>query len=463
MAGLQTHTQQAEGHAVVLGASIAGLVAARVLADHFDRVTVIERDHLPDAPVSRTGTPQARHVHVLLNSERTILHRLFPGLEEDLGRAGAPVVDGVNDLAWLTPAGWAIRYPSRYVGHAATRPLLEWAVRRRLERHPRVTIVEGQAANGLLASDDRRGVLGVRLRPRERGDGAETTEQIEAELTVDASGRGSHARQWLRDLGYQEPPRTEINAFLGYASRLYRLPADPARTWQELYIQAKLPEDLRSGVLFRVENEAWICTLGGYARDYPPTDEEGFLAFARDLRSPELYAAIADAEPLTSPVANRSSANVWHHHEALARWPEGFVVLGDAVCAFNPVYGQGMSVAAKEAMALDACLRARRQRHASSAPAGLARRIQREIARTIRPVWAIATGVDVVVPGVEGGRVGRAAAFLHRYLDRVTRLATRDVFARQLLLEVQNLDRPATTLFHPRLVARVVRGRSGRA
>jgi 2-polyprenyl-6-methoxyphenol hydroxylase-like FAD-dependent oxidoreductase len=448
-------------HAVVLGASIAGMAAARVLADHFERVTIIERDRLPAEPVSRTGIPQGRHIHVLLSSGRTILNRLFPGLEEDLARAGAPRQDGANDLAWLTPAGWAVRFPSQYVGHVATRPLLEWAVRQRLTAHPRIGIRDEQVAVGLLASDDRRRVLGVRLRPRERDDKA-ATEPLAADLTVDATGRGSRAARWLPDLGRAEPPRTEINAFLGYSSRLYRLAAVPARPWQGLYIQPNLPTDLRSGVLMRIENEAWICTLGGYTRDYPPTDEEGFLAFARSLRAPDLADAIADAEPLTSPIANRSSANVWHRYEQLARWPDGFIVLGDAVCAFNPVYGQGMSVAAKEAVLLDACLRAQRGR-ASGDVTGLTQGFQRQLASTIRPVWSIATSADLQVPGVEGGEVGRADRFLTWYVDRVIALATRDIAARRMLLAVQNLDRSPALLFHPRLVARLARARHGRS
>lgn len=448
-------------HAVVLGASIAGLAASRVLADHYARVTLVERDRLPTEPVARAGIPQGRHIHVLLSSGRTILNRLFPGLEEALGGAGAPLLDGADDLAWLTPAGWAVRFPSRYVGHVATRPLLEWAVRQRLAAHPGIAIREGQVAVGLLATEDRRRVRGVRLRPRERGDEA-PPESLVADLVVDATGRGSRTARWLRDLGYAEPPRAEIDAFLGYASRLYRLTAVPDRPWQGLYIQPNLPADLRIGVLMRVEREAWMCTLGGYARDYPPTDEAGFLAFARGLRAPDLAGAIEDAEPLTPPVANRSSTNVWHRYDQLARWPEGLLALGDAACAFNPVYGQGMSVAAKGAMVLDACLREQRGR-AHGDGTGLAREFQRKLAGTIRPVWSIATSTDLRVPGVEGARANRAERFLTWYVDRVVALSTSDITARRLLLAVQNLDRSPALLLHPRLLARLARARRGRA
>ena len=451
------------GHAVVLGAGMAGLMAARVLADHVERVTIVDQDVLPTEAEARNGTPQCRHVHLLLNSGRSILNRLFPDLPAALSAAGCPTVDAAHDLAWLTPAGWGIRYPSRYVAPSASRPLLEWAVRGQLARNPRVSILSEQRAVSLVAGGDGSRVLGVRIGTR-RGD-AETAaaEPLRADLVVDATGRGSRATQWLRDLGYPEPPRTEINAFLGYTSRYYRLPDSPARDWQGLYIQAGPPTDLRGGVLYRLENDRWICTLGGYGKDYPPTDEDGFLAFADSLRSPLLAETIRASEPLGPAVANRTSANIWRHYERLPRWPDGFVVLGDAACAFNPVYGQGMSVAAKEAMVLDRCLREQKRRRPAGDLDGLARRFQQRLATTIQPVWTIATAEDLRVPGAEGGQPGRSAQFLYRYMGRVLQLTTEDVFARQILLDVLNLDRPTALLFHPRLVAKVILGPTGRA
>jgi len=195
--------------------------------------------------------------------------------------------------------------------------------------------------------------------------------------------------------------------------------------------------------------------MGGTGKDYPPTDEAGFLAFARSPRSPLIYDAIEDTETLTDISTTRSTTNLWHHYEKLPRWPDGFIVVGDAACAFNPVYGQGMTVAAKEAMLLDACLR--RQRPAGDLT-GLAWRFQKELPRTTRPVWMLATGSDLRVPGAEGGQPGRPRRFVNWYVDRVIALATEDILARELFTEVLNLNRPATALFDPRLVVRVLRG-----
>lgn len=444
-----------QSRAIVLGAGIAGLVATRVLADHFEKVTIVDQEQLPTEAAPRNGVPQSRHVHLLLNSGRTIMNRFFPGFDDELGRAGAPLVDGIKDLAWLTSAGWSLRYPSRYRAYSASRPLIEHTIRQRLRVNPRVSWVEGQSALGLVASADGNRVSGVRVRTRH---GEATEETLGADLVVDATGRGSRATQWLRDLGYPEPERTEIDAHVGYSTRLYRQPTDLDLGWRGVYIQGKLPTILRGGVLLSLESETWIVTLAGFGRDYPPTDDEGFREFARSLRSPLIYDAIKDAEPLTPGVATRSTANVWRHYERLARWPEGFIAIGDAVCAFNPVYGQGMSVAAKEAVALDTALRERSR----NGGAGFARTFQKRIVREIAPVWTIATAEDVKTPGVEGGQPGRIDRFMGKYLERVIQLTTEDVFAQDIFRSVLNLDKPATAFFHPRLVAKVILGPTGR-
>jgi 2-polyprenyl-6-methoxyphenol hydroxylase-like FAD-dependent oxidoreductase len=204
--------------------------------------------------------------------------------------------------------------------------------------------------------------------------------------------------------------------------------------------------------LLPYENGQSIVTLGGVAKNYPPSDEAGFLAFARGLRSPLIYDAIKEAEPLTPITATRSTANVWRRYERLPRWPDGFVALGDAVCAFNPVYGQGMTVAALEALALDKLLQEQRQRRPDGDLAGLAARFQRSLPRTISPVWALSTSADRRVPGAEGDAPSRGADLLYRYTQRVLRLGTFDVYARQVVLDVIGLLKPPSALFDPRLV-----------
>ena len=340
-------------HAIVIGGSMAGLFAGRVLADFFDKVTIIERDGFSDAPEPRKGVPQSRHLHALLTRGRFILEQLFPGILNELAEADALVFDIANDIIWHTPAGWGTRFKSNLGILACSRNLLEFHTRRRVAALPRVSFLQESDVTGLVANQDCGKVVGARVRSRNSDAGhADDEALLRADLVVDASGRGSRAPQWLKALGYDPPEESVINSFLGYASRVYKRPAAFHLDWKGAYLQAAPPEHTRGGIIFPIEGNRWMLTLIGLGRDYPPTDETGFLEFARSLRTSVLYEAIKDAEPLTPIFSHRGTENRLRHYERLSRLPEGFVMVGDSVCAFNPVYGQGMTMAALGALAL---------------------------------------------------------------------------------------------------------------
>ncbi len=450
------------GRALVLGAGTAGLLAARVLSDHFELVTVVERDRLPDSPTHRPGVPQSQHLHGLLLRGKVILERYFPGLQSELAADGAPYLDLMLDLAAFTPRGWAVRFPSPLGGYSASRALLEWTVRKRVAALPNVAFLEETVIQGLVA-DDRR-VVGARLAAR--GDAAAGDERcLRADLVVDATGRGSHLARWLREMGYPAPDETAIDPRLGYATRVYRIPDPPPGDWKGLFIQVIPHGPLRGGVLQPVEGERWMVTVGGAAGDYPPTDPDGFLEFTRTLASPTIYEAIRNAAPLSVVYGSRSTVNVLRHYERLARFPEGLVALGDAVCAFDPIYGQGMTTAALGAEVLDDCLRRERSRGNDSLR-GLSRRFQARLARSNRPAWDMAAGQDLRVPGVRTvgirrRRPGPVAGVVGRYIARAAALSVEDVYARLTFNEVISLVRPPTALFHPRMVTRVLFGPVG--
>src|SRR5215207_5783483 len=416
------------GHAVVLGGSLAGLLAARVLARHFGRVTVVERDAYPSDTAVRKGVPQASHVHALMRRGQQVIEELFPGLLGELLAGGAHLVDVPGEVAWLTPAGWGARFPSDLHVIGFTRPLLDLHVRRRLADDPRVRILEETETLRLLPDAGGGGVCGVQCRARRPG-GAE--EELRADLVVDATGRGSRAPRWLAELGYQAPEETVVNGFLGYASRLYRVPAGFASSWKGAYVQLAPPERTRGGIMLPVEGRRWLVTLLGGGRDYPPVDEEGFLEFARSLPSPVIYDAIKGAEPLTPVRGHRATENRRRHYERLRRQPDNFLVTGDAACAFNPVYGQGMTAAALGALALDESLGEQRRRHPGGKLRGLARRFQKRLAKANAAPWLLATGEDFRYREVEGGAPDAATRLTHRYMDGVVRLATRDVTVRR--------------------------------
>ncbi|MFW6184628.1 MAG: 2-polyprenyl-6-methoxyphenol hydroxylase-like oxidoreductase, partial [Chloroflexota bacterium] len=269
---------------------------------------------------------------------------------------------------------------------------------------------------------------------------------------IDATGRNSRAPQWLAELGYPAPKETVINPYLGYASRRYRKPQRTAGDWEMMGIMANPPEETRFGLILPEENNTWVVLLAGANKDYPPTDEDGFEAFARSLDR-DFYRAISDAEPLSPIYGYRRTKNRWRHYENLEPWPEGFAVVGDAFSAFNPIYGQGTTVSAMTAAALDEQLR-----EARGNMTGFAARFQRQVARVTRPVWLLTTGTDLAWPGTEGGS-GKSLGdrLTYWYTDLVMDAIPYDDRVRRAFLDVNHLLLPATALFAPDILWRVVR------
>ncbi len=431
-------TNSLSRHAVVLGAGIAGLLAACVLSDHFQSVTVIERDTLPTDPEFRSGVPQSHHVHGLLMRGLNVLERFFPGFDADLAAAGAPRVEWMIDTIQLIPTGWTPRYHSGIVTRACSRTLLESLIRRRIAALPNISFQDGSTVAGLVTNPDRSRVIGVRLQTR----GGQPNDVLRADFVVDATGRGSHTQDWLLRIGYPAPDETVIDAHLGYASRFYRLPADFDPGWKALLIMPT-PERPRGGVFQLIEDGLWVMTLAGTAGDYPPTDEAEMLAFAHSIPVPPLHQALALATPVTPIYGYRSTANRLHHYEALSQFPEGFAVMGDAACVFNPQYGQGMTTAALGAEVLDQCLRA-----------GVdSLTFQQRLARSNQAAWQMAVNSDYRYP-VEGKPASATTKRLHRYIDWLFVAAPSVPQVASTFLGVMHMMQPSTALFHPSLIAR---------
>ena len=446
-------------HAVVIGGSIAGLLAGRILSNHFERVTIVERDQYPQDPIPRPGVPQAHHVHALLKRGRDILEELFPGFEDELVAAGAHLVDMAADFAWLTPAGWGVRFPSNLTTICCSRSLLEWYIRQRVSALPQIEFLPGYKVKHLLPNEDNTGVAGVSIYPCHRleVENSSGEQLLSADFVVDASGRRSKAPQWLEMLGYPTPQEIVVNAHLGYASRLYQLPSDFQADWRVFYVQAAPPTRICAAMLLPLEGNRWLFSLGGGDKNYPPTDEAGFLEFVRSsLPTPLLYEVIKAAEPLSPIYSFRATENRLRHYEQLPRWPESLVILGDAVCTFNPVYGQGMTIAALGALTLEQCLQEQRQRRPDGSLTGMSRRFQKQLAKVNAAPWQLATSEDYRYRSTVGGSPNWSMQLMHRYMDRVILLATESVQVRRLLLDVFNLLQPTTALFHPRVIIQVI-------
>jgi flavin-dependent dehydrogenase len=424
------------GHAVVIGSSIGGLLDARVLSEHFQKVTILERDELPATPTPRRCVPQAQHIHLMLEAGSRALEDLFPGLVHDMQQGGARVIDMGRDVAWQHFGAWRTRYHSDIAMVLSTRTFLEWNIRRRVEALPNVEIRPRCAVLGLVADGAQQRVTGVRVKDPAGED------TLSADLVVDASGRGTRTPAWLQALGYGAPETEEMGIDLAYTSRFYRRPAWFRDEWQVMVQYPRSPGSWRAGFIANVEDDRWLVSVNGYFGDHAPTDGAGFLAFARSLPRPGVYDYIRDAEPLTEPVTHKIPTSRWLHYERMQRWPDGFVATGDAVCAFNPIFGQGMTLACLGARLLGACVAESRTLR------GLAPRFQRALPGLIRLPWFVATAMDLHYPQTSGVRPA-GIGVLHWYLGRLLELTSLDTRVYHELNCVLHMRSGLTALLRP--------------
>ncbi|MDQ1034240.1 2-polyprenyl-6-methoxyphenol hydroxylase-like FAD-dependent oxidoreductase [Streptomyces sp. V3I8] len=442
-------THSATGRsAIVVGGGMTGMLAASVLARYAD-VTIIERDLLPEEPRPRKGLPQARHAHVLWSGGVKALEELLPGIVDQLVRRGARRTPVMADLVSKAPSGqWFRRFThTRHVSLMCSRDLLDAVIRARVLEDDRITL--RQETELLSLRGDARRVRAVRVRS------AGTDSTLPADLVIDASGRGSRAPAWLRDLGLPPVAERTVDAGFGYASRIYRAPGTTADGFPIVNVQADPRQNPgRGGIITPVEGGRWLVTLAGTREGRPSADNAEFVPFALGLPHPVIGELLAGAEPLTDVVTTRSTANRRRYYERAARWPDGFAVLGEAVAGYNPVYGHGLSAAAQSVVVLRRVLERRDLR----AP-GTARRIQRGAARPVENAWNLAVGQDVFYPGAADEPPTRRERALAAFVDRAVDAGSRNPRALRILLDVMSMEKPPARLLMPDMLALVCFGR----
>ena len=431
-------------HAIVIGASMGGLLAARALSDYFGNVTILERDAFPSSDIPRKGVPQGHHAHGLLARGGEVIEAFFPGWTGEVVASGGRCGDISGDTVWIGHGVTLNTVPGSLKGLLASRPVLEGYVRRRLLGLPNVSAIERCAVQGLVATPDHSAVQGVRVKLEPGGE-----QVLLADLVVDTSGRGSSSPAWLEGLGYARPEEERVEIGLGYTSRVYRRRPSDLGGKVALVIAGHAPNWRNGAVLYQTEDR-WMVSIGGYLGDYAPDDDQLFAAYARSLPSPHVYDIVSRAEPLTDFVSYRFSANLRRRYERLARFPKGFLVFGDAISSFNPVYGQGMTVAAQEALLLGECL-------AAGGDTDLPRRFFKAVERVVDVPWDITVGNDLRHPQVTGARPAKVR-FINWYIGKLHKAARHDARVAAAFLEVANLKAPPERLLHPSVVGRVISG-----
>jgi len=434
--------------AVVLGASMGGLLAARVLADFFDTVTLVERDELADDPAVRRGVPQGRHVHVLLARGAQILDELFPGFLNELVADGAPVWDDgeLSDLHLsfggheILRSGQIAREPKALAVYMPSRPFLECHVRRRLQAMSNVTILAGHEVIELMSTADRGRVTGVRVVNRDGG----AEQELTAGVVMDAMGRGAHTPTFLERLDYGRPVEDHIVMHTNYVSQLLRIPQG---TLKEMLVDIGPAPDRPAGMfLTGYENDTWMFTVFGMAGHQPPRDLAGMLSFAQEYCPAHLIAAIRAAEPIGEVAHHHMPSSQWRRYDKMAQLPDGLLVCGDAICSVNPIYGQGMTLAALEVATLRECLR--------GGGSDLPRRYFRASAKPIGVAWQMVASSDLTFPAVAGRR-SRLMRVTTRLLDWALTACESDLDVAVRFFKVNGLIYSPIRLLHPAFVYRV--------
>ncbi|MFI0780279.1 NAD(P)/FAD-dependent oxidoreductase [Streptomyces sp. NPDC021212] len=434
--------------AIVLGAGLAGALTASVLTNFVDETMLLDRDRIPDGPEARKGTPQTLHSHILMSNGARTIDSLVPGAIDRLLAYGAHRTEVPSGLVSCSRQGWTRRMPGNQFMITCGRPLLDWVLRSLVLDDDRITLRGGVDVQGLDGDAGR--VTGVQAQDRSSGEAL----RLEADFVVDATGRGSSANSWLQALGLPAVREKKVDIGLSYATRRFRAPTGAESGFPIVNVLPD-PEDERpgqGGVLLPIEDGQWMVTLTGTRGYEPPRDPEGFVEFARKLRHSVIGDFIANAEPIGQIHTTRTTVNRRRYYEELTDWPEGFLVLGDAAAALNPVYGHGMSVTAMSASALRGTLRS------DGLAPGTSRAAQIAVAGAVDNAWTLATGQDVFYPNAAGRQPGLAERMLRLYVNRVTKTAADRPRVAAAVSDAFTLSAPLTRLMKPRIVFETLLG-----
>ncbi len=435
--------------AIIIGGSIAGLSAARALSPYYEKVIIIERDENPDTYKPRKAAPQSHHVHLLLRRGEIALNALFPGLSDELLSCGAARIDSSQDIRWHHYGSWKLHYDSGLKIMVQSRPLLEQLIRERIKGLDNLEYYYGYQVKNLNLSADGHSIAGVNI--EKMADRSEII-SLNSDLLIDASGRGSKTPQWLQELGFSAAQETSIGIGLSYSTRSYRAPEGIEFDWRLLVQSPQAPHDTRGGYVFHLENNQWLVTLNGYSGEVTPKNNDAFSEYAKNLAEPDVYDAMQKLEPTGEVKSYSVPETIRRHYEKLQNMPQGLIVMGDASCTFDPVFGQGISVAAQEALALSEMLA--KETPSSMATAG--KRFHKKAATIVDIPWMLSSNEDFRYPATKGEK-SPELPILHWYSKQIFELSAIDEEVFDAFAHVLHLLKGIETFFKPSIVWKVIK------
>lgn len=442
--------------AIVIGGGMAGLMTARVLADYYAEVLIIDKDHFPAQPTDRAGVPHGFHPHRFTNRGKMITESLFPGYEEELTALGSP--SSFSKTAHIMNQYGVVSGPYMRNDIKFSRATLEWVIRGRVSANPNVRFLQGYDVLELIAAPDLSAITGVRIRERKTA-GTESVRM--ADLVVDAGGRTSRLPQWLEGMGYELPKPDLMKASIGYSTRRYTLPPAKrhlAEEWDVVNIMGQPENNTFTGVFSFIENQVAELLLYRPGGQFPPTDAEAFEQTAAGLPSPLIAEIVRGLEPVGNPRGFRVAELYRRHYEKIENWPAGLLVLGDAYCIYDPIFGQGMTVAAIEAEILQSSLREQLGDPKPQFEQRVLKRMQRE---AITPAWWLNCAADLQWEGVEyeaGAEPLEGIDFCRKVMDLLLKegTANKNFQLYGMYWGINTLAVPLGELFNPQMIRTVL-------
>ncbi|MFP7298214.1 NAD(P)/FAD-dependent oxidoreductase [Neobacillus niacini] len=429
---------------IIIGGGISGKLAARVLSDYYKEVIILERDQETIGPLSRKGAPQGEHLHALLHAGEHGLEELFPGITEDFYHSGAVKINSTIDLAWYHHGAWKIRYDGGYSTTLQTRPHLEWHIEQYIKKIPNIEVYYNQAVQGFLYNEEQNQVMGVQLKDK----------TINADLVVDASGVSSLTSSWINKRGIEIPEEImDIN--LSYISKQYLLSAHEERDWKIKMVYPNPPLEKMGGTISKVEGNRYIVTIMGYHHSINESEvlknDNGFLELARKLPKLDIHQEIEKGIPLTKTSIYRIPKIIWRRFDKSKYSPNGLLLIGDTVCRIDPVFGQGMSIAILQALALQKLLR-KQKGELHNVPISF----HKEAAKIISPIWNMVITEDFRYPATNGKKPF-GLSVQQWYAKNIFLLSSQNQDVYNAFVKVMNLVTPITSLMKPSIIIEVLK------